>query len=68
MDTKKRLTLKAITWQFVGFAVMLLIGLIFTGSVSAGGGIALVGTLAGFVGYFCHELVWSHISWGRVPR
>jgi uncharacterized membrane protein len=65
MDTTKRLTLKALTWQVAGFIVMMLISLIFTGSVSASGGIAIAGSAAGFVSYFFHELIWSKINWGR---
>ena len=65
MDTAKRLTLKAVTWQASGFIVMMLVGLILTGSISASGGIAIAGSVIGFVSYFCHELVWSKINWGR---
>ena len=65
MDTTKRLTLKAVTWQVSGFIVMMLISLIITGSVTASGGIAVAGSAAGFVSYFCHELIWSKVSWGR---
>ena len=68
MDTKRRLALKAVTWKVMGFGVMLLIGYIFTGSVSAGGGIAIAGTVVGFTTYFLHELGWSRISWGRLPE
>lgn len=65
MDTKARMALKATTWQISGFIVMTLIGLAFTGSVTASGGIAAVGALTGFVNYFGHELIWSKIKWGR---
>ena len=66
MDTKRRLTVKAITWQLLGLAGMLLIGLIFTGSIASSGGIAISGSLVGFISYFGHELFWSRISWGRI--
>ncbi len=65
MDTKRRLALKAATWQASGFGVMLLVGWVITGSISAGGGIAFVGTVVGFAAYFLHELCWSRVSWGR---
>lgn len=68
MDTHQRLFVKALTWQIAGFFVMLSIGWFFTGSVSAGGGIAIAGTITGFCSYFLHELLWSRISWGRRPQ
>ena len=68
MDTHQRLFVKALTWQIAGFFVMLAIGWFFTGSVSAGGSIAIAGTITGFCAYFLHELLWSRISWGRCPH
>lgn len=68
MDTKERLILKALTWQGLGFGVMLLIGWAFTGSFSAGGGIALVGAGTGVLAYMLHEMAWARVRWGQVPR
>ncbi|MEL7343600.1 MAG: DUF2061 domain-containing protein [Pseudomonadota bacterium] len=65
METKSRIAVKAITWQALGFFVMAIIGLIATGSLAAGGGIAAAGALLGFVSYFGHELLWSKVHWGR---
>ena len=65
MDSTIRLFTKAVTWQVAGFFSMTLIGFLFTGSFAAGGGIAFVGAVAGFVSYFVHEMAWSRISWGR---
>lgn len=65
MDTTPRLITKSITWQVSGLVVMTLIGYLFTGSVSAGGGIAIASALVGFVSYFMHEMAWSKIGWGR---
>ena len=65
MQSAKRLTLKSITWQASGLIVMMVIGYVFTGSLSAGGGIAITGSLIGFVSYFIHELAWSRIRWGQ---
>lgn len=67
METKTRIAAKAVTWQTMGMVVMALIGLGFTGSITAGGGIAIAGAILGFVTYFFHELVWSKVSWGRSP-
>ncbi|MEX3007712.1 DUF2061 domain-containing protein [Hoeflea sp. TYP-13] len=66
MDSKKRLFTKSVTWQLAGVATMTLIGLLFTRSVSASGGIAITGSLVGFFSYFLHELAWTKIPWGRV--
>lgn len=67
MDTRRRLLLKALTWQGTGFFVMLAIGWLVTGSVSAGGGIAIAGTISGFCAYVVHEHLWSKVSWGLKP-
>ena len=65
MDSKIRLLTKAVTWQIAGFFTMALIGFVFTGSVAASSGIAFAGSVAGFLAYFVHELLWSKIAWGR---
>jgi len=65
MDSKTRILIKAITWQVMGLFSMMLIGFLFTGSLTASGGIAVVGAVTGFVCYFVHEIAWSKISWGR---
>lgn len=65
MDSTTRILTKAVTWQIAGFFSMMLIGFVFTGSVAAGSGIAMVASATGFVAYFVHELVWSKIAWGR---
>ena len=65
MDTTVRLFTKSLTWQLAGLVSMVVIGYLFTGSLVAGGSIAIVGSLTGFVSYFLHELVWSKIKWGQ---
>ena len=67
MDSKFRLLTKAVTWQIAGFFTMMLISFLYTGSVAASGAIAIAGSIAGFVSYFAHELVWSKIAWGMRP-
>ena len=64
MDSKFRLLTKAVTWQIAGFFTMMLISFLYTGSVAASGAIASAGSIAGFVSYFVHEVVWSKIAWG----
>ena len=64
MDSKFRLLTKAVTWQIAGFFTMMLISFLYTGSVGASGAIAISGSIAGFVSYFVHEVVWSKIAWG----
>ena len=65
MDSKTRIFTKSLTWQIAGFFSMTLIGFLFTGSVAASSGIAIVGAITGFMSYFIHEMVWSRVSWGR---
>lgn len=68
MDTKTRLLAKATTWQVSGLISMALIGYVFTGSFTTGGGIAVAGAMLGFASYFVHEWLWSNVRWGRVDR
>ena len=65
MDSTIRLVIKSITWQVMGLCTMTIIGYVYTGSFSAGGGIAILAALTGFIGFFIHETVWSKIEWGR---
>ncbi|PJK29583.1 DUF2061 domain-containing protein [Minwuia thermotolerans] len=65
METTARTLAKALSWQTSGLIVMTLIGYIFTGSISAGGGIAAVSATTGFAAYFLHERVWAGVGWGR---
>ncbi|QIE41565.1 DUF2061 domain-containing protein [Meridianimarinicoccus aquatilis] len=68
METPKRTFLKALTWQVLGLAMMTLIGLAVTGSVQAGGSIALISALTSLGFYILHERIWARISWGRSVR
>jgi uncharacterized membrane protein len=65
MDSTTRLIIKSVTWQVAGFFSMMTIGLFFTSSIAASSGIALAGSIAGFLSYFLHEMAWSKINWGR---
>ncbi len=65
MDSAQRIFTKSVTWQIMGLISMTIIGFVFTGSVTLGGGIAIVSSSLGFICYFLHELVWSNIKWGR---
>ena len=67
METTTRLITKSLTWQAMGLIVMTLVGYVFTGSVAAGGGIALASAMVGFLSYFMHEMAWSRVRWGRSP-
>ncbi|MEV8465189.1 DUF2061 domain-containing protein [Fluviibacterium sp. DFM31] len=64
-DTPLRTLAKTLTWQGLGLLTMTLIGLAITGSVSAGGTIALIGAGVGAVCYVLHERLWARVRWGR---
>ena len=66
MDSHARSVAKAITWQITGLFIMALIGVAFTGSLTAGGLLAAITTVIGFVSYLIHERIWARIGWGRV--
>ncbi len=65
MDSNLRLIMKSATWQGSGLIVMTGIGYLYTGSVSAGGGIALTSVVVGSVSFFLHEKIWARVAWGR---
>jgi uncharacterized membrane protein len=65
MESKARTVAKALSWQGLGLITMTLIGYLFTGSVGAGGTMAVVASLTGFVCYIAHESAWNRVRWGR---
>ena len=65
MESCKRSLVKAILWNLLGIATMTLVGFVLTGSLTTGGGIALVNTLIGFSMYLGYERIWAKVSWGR---
>ena len=65
METRRRSLVKAMIWNVIGLAMMTLVGLSATGSVTVGGAMALVNAGLGFVTYLIYERVWARISWGR---
>lgn len=65
MESRARSLVKATIWTLLGFTVMSLIGLIFTGSLVTGGAMAIVNSVIGLVTYLIYERVWATVSWGR---
>ncbi len=65
METRTRSLVKATIWTLLGFTVMSLIGLVFTGSLSTGGTMAVVNSVIGLATYLVYERVWATVSWGR---
>lgn len=65
METRRRSLVKAVVWNLIGLCSMTLVGLVATGSVALGGGLALANTLVGFTCYLVYERVWARIGWGR---
>lgn len=66
-DSPRRTLAKTLTWQGLGLASMTAIGFFVTGSVNAGGHIALFSAAIGAVCYILHERIWARIAWGRGP-
>ena len=65
MELARRTLLKAVIWQVIGFATMVVVGLLATGSLATGGGIAAVNTVLGLTLYVGYERLWNRIAWGR---
>jgi len=65
METRMRSIVKALIWNVIGLSVMAIVGLIVTGSLAAGGAMAVINAALGFVSYLIYERVWARIRWGR---
>ncbi|MGX0878086.1 putative membrane protein [Roseovarius sp. MBR-154] len=65
METRLRSIVKAVIWNLIGLSVMAGVGLAVTGSLTAGGVMAVINTVIGFTTYLLYERVWSRIHWGR---
>ena len=66
METRQRTVVKAVFWTLLGMVVMVIVGLVFTGSAVVGGGIAVVNAVVGLFSYVIYERLWSNIRWGRL--
>jgi uncharacterized membrane protein len=60
-----RSIVKAVIWNLIGLSVMAVVGLVVTGSLAAGGVMAVVNTAIGFATYLVYERIWARIRWGR---
>lgn len=65
METRARTLVKSTLWTLIGLVVMALVGVVFTGSLAVGGGMAVINAALGFLSYVLYERVWAHVSWGR---
>ncbi|SEK41118.1 Predicted membrane protein [Roseovarius azorensis] len=65
METRLRSIVKAVIWNLIGLTVMALVGVAVTGSLTAGGIMAVINTMIGLTTYFLYERVWAGIRWGR---
>ena len=65
MDSTKRTLIKALFWQGLGLISMIFVGYLFTGSLRAGGLMAVANTAIGLSTYVMYERLWARIGWGR---
>lgn len=65
METRMRSIVKAMIWNMIGLTVMALVGLAVTGSLIAGGKMAVINTVIGFGTYLIYERIWARVCWGR---
>ena len=64
METRTRSILKAVIWTAIGLISMVLVGFLFTGSLTTGGAMAAINASLGFSTYLIYERLWSKITWG----
>lgn len=65
MDSNKRTWTKAIFWQVLGLISMVIVGYLFTGSIRAGGAMAIINAGLGLTTYVIYERFWAGVKWGR---
>lgn len=65
MDSTKRTWTKAVFWQVLGVISMVIVGYLFTGSLRAGGLMAIINAGLGLATYVIYERFWARIRWGR---
>ena len=65
MERKLRTGVKAGIWMLIGWIMMCITGLFFTGSVEIGLNIAITNSLIGLVFYFVYEVIWGRVKWGQ---
>lgn len=65
METGIRSMVKAVMWQAMGLGTMLIVGILYTGSIAAGGAMAGINTLVGLATYMIYERIWARVTWGR---
>lgn len=64
METRARTVVKSLVWSAIGVAVMVTVGVLTTGSWSAGGAMALINAAIGLLLYGLYERIWAGIRWG----
>jgi uncharacterized membrane protein len=64
--TRRRSIAKTISWRALGSLDTMLLGYIFTGSLTLAGSIASAEVLTKVVLYYLHERGWAHIKWGHL--
>ncbi|MBT4566369.1 MAG: DUF2061 domain-containing protein [Marinovum sp.] len=65
MERKLRTGVKAGIWMLIGWIMMCITGLLFTGSFKMSLNIAIANSLIGLVCYFVYERIWGSIKWGQ---
>lgn len=66
METRRRSVVKAVIWNVIGLICMSLVGYVATGSLGAGGLMAVINTAIGFTLYLIYERIWAGVHWGRI--
>jgi uncharacterized membrane protein len=60
-----RSVIKSLSWRALGSIDTLVLGYIFSGSLTIAGSIASTEVLTKVTLYYLHERGWAHIKWGR---
>ena len=65
-QTPRRTLAKSVTWQGLGLLTTTATTFAMTGSLAAGGVLALALSAVGTVMFVLHERAWDRVRWGRV--
>jgi uncharacterized membrane protein len=63
MESRKRTIIRSLTYRALATAVLSVISLVFTSSVSQTTLITIIFTFFATLGYYGHERIWGKIKW-----
>ena len=64
-ETKKRSSIKTLTWKVVATLITLSTTYVFTNNFIGSVKITVVAAIIGLISFYIHERIWNRIKWGK---